>query len=481
MRGRCLFLMIAGCLALVQSVSAIRLTFVNQNPRYADTNIFVLFYKAGTTTFTASYAGGHLAPTTSYSLAQIGAEGIDMHYVNGGICYIALGHSLTNGRAGEPSPYDPNDLDYHTRWDRFELTVFSNAFDTADMTSINLIAVPLKLTSYAGVTPLASMINTYIAWPGFVELLLSAATNQSALLKDGEGRTLRVLGPTAYPSGHIGPYRPLDDYVTHIRTQGFTNTVHDLFVATGSSSNTMQQLYTFSVTNAANGDVTLRGGGEHVGYSHTIVLTFTDLAYHVYASDPHYTVDGHPNSFASNDVYAAAVRDVLAGYAAGFFGSTITDAVTGVRFKDESTDHWFATNQTRAFSDVQPEHPYYNKYGETFWRHSDSYGFPFADRLRKKVQINLNPTAVDRLEIVILPDEELFGWGAPHQENGLLILPWTGTSGSTYRLLRGTNLVNNAPFSEIDQRVLSGVAGTWTQTTSEVSAFYQMTEESAPP
>jgi hypothetical protein len=107
---------------------------------------------------------------------------------------------------------------------------------------------------------------------------------------------------------------------------------------------------------------------------------------------------------ADNDVYSAAVRDVFAGFACGFIGSTAIDEVTGLTFQSEASSNWFYTAQTQAFSDVQTVFPYYNGYGEAFWRYSDVYGFPFADRLRNAVQANLDPSKIDTLEVIVSPD-----------------------------------------------------------------------------
>ena len=148
----------------------------------------------------------------------------------------------------------------------------------------------------------------------------------------------------------------------------------------------------------------MNGGGTAVGGGHVIMIPSSDLAYQIYANDPAFTVDGTGWSMGSNDVYCAALRDVLAGFAIGFVDSPVTNPVTSVPFKDEYSKFWYATNQPLAFGGLQTVHPYYNTYAEVFWQYSDSYGFPFSDRLHKSVQANLDPAHVDTVEIVVLQD-----------------------------------------------------------------------------
>jgi hypothetical protein len=72
-----------------------------------------------------------------------------------------------------------------------------------------------------------------------------------------------------------------------------------------------------------------------------------------------------------NDVFSAAVRDILAGFAMGGVGSTVTDTLTGQQFEEEESNKWWAGGQNRAFEQVQPDNPYYNKYAQVFWQYTE--------------------------------------------------------------------------------------------------------------
>ena len=107
--------------------------------------------------------------------------------------------------------------------------------------------------------------------------------------------------------------------------------------------------------------------------------------------DPQFSVDNRPGwNFAKNDVYCAALRDVIAGFNFGFVGSPVTNPHTGKPFGKSSTDTWVNTKSDYAYSGAQPNNPtFYNQYANVIARASDSYGFPFGDTFVHRPLMNL--------------------------------------------------------------------------------------------
>jgi hypothetical protein len=312
---------------------------------------------------------------------------------------------MTDNRSNQPSFLNTSDADYNKRWDRFEITFNGNPADVADLTGINSFAIPLSIKTYGDSGTINRQSLGYSVYGDtMINFLEAAATNSSAVLKGTSNEFLRVVGPTSYGNPSIGPYLPFDDYVNSVINSGDPIFVQGQYSNAGSIPRKKTQVYTFTNTFDIGGNLVMNGGGVLVGLEHTIIISNNIFAYNVYANNPQYFVDGTNSDFADNDVYSAAVRDLLAGFAIGYVGSTVLDPVTGVAFKDEFSKHWFDDNQPLAFSDVQTNGNYFNKYAEIFWENSDSYGFPFADKLHKSVQSSLDPATGDMVEIVVLPD-----------------------------------------------------------------------------
>ena len=405
------------CTMPVSMNAALNLRFVNQNYDYSDSNVYVMFRKGTTNLFGASYSGGTIALTTSYSFAQL-AGGVVLSNIVAGEFFVSLGKPMsvpvTNsaGKLPGPSPSNIADPDYSTRWDTVEITYTGMPYDAANLTGINLFCVPFVLSTYDG-TNVVQSLGYKVDGDTMISKLQASATNDSAVLKDAGGNFLRVLGPTAYAAGTIGPYQPLQDYIDLVRSSGKPILISDLFSGKPGVQpprlTTQRYQFLTSFTNILGVDQLIMSGGSPtaggIGLTNIVTFTYSNIAYQVYANNPIYTINGMPGgSMADNDVYSAAVRDVFAGFACGFIGSTAIDQVTGLAFQNEASSNWFFTSQTQAFSDVQTTLPYYNGYGEAYWRYSDVYGFPFADRLYSAVQANLDPARVDTLEITVRPD-----------------------------------------------------------------------------
>ncbi|HRZ87581.1 MAG TPA: PEP-CTERM sorting domain-containing protein, partial [bacterium] len=174
----------------------------------------------------------------------------------------------------------------------------------------------------------------------------------------------------------------------------------------GGSTEKTTQTYSFTATIDADGNLVLTGKGALQGSSHTITIAAADVAAQIYYQDPTWKIDETTDgTFADNDVYGAAVRDILAGFAIGYVNSPVINPATGQPFKDSDSNTWWGSAENFDTLQTDPLKPYFNQYAMEFYRYSNSYGFPYSDRLESKpVQIGLNPATVDTLEITIMTD-----------------------------------------------------------------------------
>ncbi|MFC2149593.1 PEP-CTERM sorting domain-containing protein [Candidatus Auribacterota bacterium] len=398
--------------------AALNLKFVNDNTDYGSaysSDVYVLFTTAPSTTFNATYDGGTSVQLKhSYTFQEIGSDGVQISDITGGVLYVSVGDPMTNDRSSAPSFNNTSDDDYYTRWDQWEITYTGQASDDADLTGINAYALPLRLTTYNGGTGGTQKQDLGYNISGTQmknELGALTSNDPTAVLTDTRqgynNAFLRVIGPTTFAAGTIGPYQDLQPYVNAVKSSVSTGTtvakiVDNYSGPQGGSGRTASQSYNFQASFNASGDLVLDGSGSVVG-SHTITIAAADVAYQIYAADPSYEISGvGTGNMADNDVYAAAIRDILAGFATGFVGSTVTDPETGEVIKDEESNKWWVCGLT--FDEVQTANVYYNAYGGVFYQNSNNYGFPFSDRLNATVQASLDPANVDTLVLTVAAD-----------------------------------------------------------------------------
>jgi len=114
-----------------------------------------------------------------------------------------------------------------------------------------------------------------------------------------------------------------------------------------------------------------------------IQIASGNLSKGIWSCNPDYTANGAVKHIGDNDVYSAAVRDVLAGFNYGFIASPETNPNTGKPFGAGPSENWYrptAPPQSLAFEATQPGHEgFYNKYASYLAKVSDAYSFPFTD------------------------------------------------------------------------------------------------------
>jgi hypothetical protein len=120
-----------------------------------------------------------------------------------------------------------------------------------------------------------------------------------------------------------------------------------------------------------------------------IIIASQDLPNGIYTANPPYTVNGALHHVSDNDVYAVAVRDVLAGFNLGFIGSVQTNPNTGASFGAGPSNKWYQppVPEKLAFAGAQPANSnFYNQYANYLSSVSDAYAFPFTDLIQSPLQ-----------------------------------------------------------------------------------------------
>jgi len=397
------------CLESRIALSGLNLAIQIENPNFNSSNVYVTFFGG---TLNATYDGGKAVATNqSYSISELNGP-IHLVSYTGGRVFVSLGDGVSG--ASEPEMVNPGIPSYKVRHDKIELT-FSDAdvHSVANLTAVDYFAIPLKVNTYQnGSTTPVGQLTYRISANALITSLAALAGNSSEVLQYNNGNFLRVLSPhttTLSHTSHFLSMKPYIDAVKAWQTQGTPphghTTIEDVYSRNGSTPAQQTQKYYFQATVMPNGSLKMVGGGEKVGggrwpgASHTILISAANLLTGIYLGNAPWTVDGNPDSFANNDVYGAAVRDVLAGFNLGFMASETRDPATGIPFGQESSKLWW--HSPRAFEFLHPKHVFYNQYAQIVTGHSDAYSWAFSDRW-SHVQLSLH--GMETLEIVVMAD-----------------------------------------------------------------------------
>ncbi len=380
---RFLLRLAVAALALAAPARALNVVIKNQNPAYTDAQVYFTFRTAPVS---GTINGQPIERDRCYALTEIGS-GIVLSQFAGGRIYFSLGAPLVG--TGDPEPINSSVVNWGTRFDKMELTYSQTDHSgVANLTAIDYFAVPLALKTYPAATATGAPKETLTyQQPGSVvadRLAALAGNNPRVRLKDGQGKFLRVLGPTLSPAG---VYPSMQPYLAVVRAAGQATRITGLYSHLPDSVPQTTQLYDFTATFDANGNLKLSGGGSSyaggasVGPGHVIVIQAGNLAAGIYSANPDYTVDGAAAHIGDNDVYSAVVRDILTGYALGFVNSPTVDPKTGVAFKDELSEKWWAS--ARAFDFLQSNPANYDQYAAYLQTISGAYGHPFPTAGRR--------------------------------------------------------------------------------------------------
>jgi hypothetical protein len=335
--------------------------------------VYVKFTGDMTKTFTVS-------PTTA-TIATGGAATFNVTNISAGRIYLSYGKALSTDT---PDGANANDPDYHTRFDKVELTYNQGSGGSANLTAVDFYAIPLELqTSIQG-----TIIDQLTLAPGITGSALetaignAVASGQSApVVQTKAGAFARVLSPVKAPAS----YGSFDAFLDTLAPSS-TLTISGTYFGTTS------QNYSYTGTIGDN-HITLTNGSHTLKVSRSsLAFNATDLIDHngIYTCNAPFKVDDQPHLVSDNDIYAAVYRDLVAGFNLGFVQAGTAN---------DSSKWW----TSQPFPPSSFTGTYYNAYAKAIaTSYPGAYGFPFSDRYRQ-VLADLGGM-VDAMTITVLAD-----------------------------------------------------------------------------
>lgn len=363
---------------------------VNNNPRYTSEQVFVMAQAGGTSVVADPQP---LSARDSFSVEAL----------NSGRVFVSLGQPLP--AVGEPSP-DTSQV----RYDTVELTYPG----VANLTAVDMFGVPLDIEVFDAHGDLVGAKR----WDCYTDVVqdrlatsLTAAGGDFGRTRrtDSDGRFLRLVSPNIVSGLHPSGYPRFDSYVDSLI--GVPLTIRG--AALGSSYEFVGEFRPDPDDPDRAGTLTLADRGPD--RLEPIEVTAGSLVGNsgndtngIYGNNSPYRVGGRPHS--GNDVYSAAYRDLVAGFAYGFWGSPAYGN-DSARFDVAAAPGPFAA--------AQPQAPNYNVWAAALWSLTDAYGFPYGDTFNDEPDRNpIVPLPRDgTLRITVQPDTSppacSAGGGAP--------------------------------------------------------------------
>lgn len=287
-------------------------------------------------------------------------------------------------------PTDPAYTDT-TNKSRFQNLEFAGSSQSAnvDITYINWYSIPLQMQS---TSPQSSGGNTRgRPKPGSqlksLNTTLAGLTNSNpaTVVKNGS-QIVRVISPNAGHPFWLPLYPRFSDYLVDIFIDSakpplLKNTYDG--VQRPPSPDFQPQSYTVSTLTYGGQTLNIAGTSTVLGnFTMTSDMIFGDFSSAIYLAVMNYAwsytgAGGGSNANGNtgdNNVFSAISRDLMAGFAYGFIGST--------QYGAQPSSAWEAAPANALFSSLQPVKPYYNPWANAIYRcFSDVYSFPFNDFL----------------------------------------------------------------------------------------------------
>ena len=381
-------------------------------------------------------------------LSAIGAGGLNVTYANGVVLYVFYDDPTTNDRTAAPAH-----MTSQQRFMPFELTMTGGSGDQGDLTAINYFTAPLSLRSYR-TDPTQNPPPPALQQTGFGgasaatiagELLRYCQRNPNAVVKNAQGRIIRILGPSDGFTG-ANPWPSFIPYAKSLNTANQTTNIKSnkqgfYFNADNSV------VYNFGVdmtaTADANGNLTITGGitasvtgtiktgnpplpiggqwnDTTLYFSTAVPRTFDSAIYgqvstsavqfwgsgwiywvefldktlldptkpHDQSTNPSLLDVNATQAPVYQTVFNNTIGEITTGLLGGFYNSDYQ--VNGVALKNMPSNQWWSLNPIVAYQKIQPQNPYYNPYAGVIFGTSGNtvYGVPYSDRFGTGPDVN---------------------------------------------------------------------------------------------
>lgn len=327
-----------------------------------------------------SSSDGQLADDRPVRLSAIRGGRFTVGDLAGARIYVAFGAGVTNSTPASGAP---------TRYDKVELTT-TGAAPAANLTAVDFFAISFRLDT---LNAAGRIIGTRTEAPArTIFRALSRIPGARRATQRRHGQILRILSPTLSPAS----YPSMTPYVRSMAGQQIT--------LRGAYYGTPFTTYAYRGTFAQDGSITLtgtttpQGGRAQAGQS--LSVRGSDLAAAIYPGAGPYTVGGQPHS--ANDLYGAIDRDLMAGFAWGYWGGRYgNDTLRWCAHPDPRgycPDGW----SKPAFAAARAHRPAFtafNPYAAVIARKTDAYGFAYSDTGAQGPLLPLAHAATLRLTI----------------------------------------------------------------------------------
>jgi hypothetical protein len=374
-----------------------------------------------------------LNPTTIFEVAPGQTlTGVDVQQFVSGRFLVSLGSPLQNVDNTEFNYQSGGDSD--TRWDKVEASIYapgSTNVNSVDLTATDFIGLNFTVDDIRNGSDVGALQTSNVSLTQAFTDIAEGATNTSSpdekyvVVTGANGlyvpalgeNVLRIVAPSTVPPAGLPAYTSMSDYLTAVKnalgTTG-TITVAGLYSSKGTSPTTETQNFSFTASFDTAGDLVLVSQPSTsatqpstptgISAGQTIVIAAADLETGLLGDNPPYTVNSGASDISANDVYAAAVRDILGGFDLGFVQSSAINPNTGEAFSATSTASWYSPQLTDsdAYAYAQPtNNTYYDQYASILAQLGNAYGFPFSDLVQGA---QLAPQDGDTIKIVINSD-----------------------------------------------------------------------------
>jgi glycosyl hydrolase family 64 (putative beta-1,3-glucanase) len=344
--------------------AAINVQIVNQTGR-PDSQVYVMLDGG-------SSGDGQLSNDVGTKLSSLKGSQFALSNLSGGRIYFSYGSPVTNAEPPGSS----------VRYDKVELTYPG----VANLTAVDFFGIPFKLQTRAASGKALGTLAWKAPTDTVKKALLAIPGARQALVKTRSGGFARILSPQLSPSS----YPSFKKYVGSLK--GKLLTVRGDFFGNPFQSFAYSGLFGGAGTTTLQGTITPQGGSRAPGEA--LGVAGSTLPSAIYTVNGPYTWGGATHTVSDNDVYAAIYRDLIAGFAWGYWGG---------KYGNDSAK-WRNKPPFAAARKEKTSYATYNQYAAVVYKYSNAYGFSFSDTGPKKVQLPLDNAAT--LRVTILPDRK---------------------------------------------------------------------------
>lgn len=323
-------------------------------------------------------ADGQLPNNTPVQLSSLTNSSFVIGNMAAGRLYVAYGSQGVDINTTTMTPI---------RNDKIE---FTNP-GVADLTAVDFFGIPMGLQTLDSGGNVLETLGFRCFTSTLAPALQALPGGQASTILTSANTFSKVLSPSlsdAYPL--------MTAYVQAMSGQTITvNSTFDGRPDAGLPAVTTNMTGTFQ----PDGSITLSGTFTNIATgavtpNQTLAVAAGGIAPGIYSNNGSYTKNGAPGQVGDNDAFSTVYRDLVAGFAMGYWGG---------RYGNQTSAWLRQPPFAAAWTTPPPFTPYYHQYGAMITEYSSAYGFPFTDLSPTTVQAGLGSN-VATMRVTIEPD-----------------------------------------------------------------------------